>query len=187
RCMTSITLGNTWTQCRHLLGYARGDSGQTVVLRNRITQGGRDFASGCVRQAQHDQDVLTVYGLITGKGNWHGTLDRPADGVFKLERLAFRYELIGADAEAEQTDGHTFLLHADGVGARVVTGPAVIAGQPAEWRSEVRGGCAAVVCEMPLPADLIPSTLPQLGPTYGVAGVHWYDANDSPPSAPAPT
>ncbi len=99
-CLGSVNYDALWTQRRPLLGYWRTEDDPAVVLRLRFLHDGRDFASATVRNAQRGPRVLSAFGLATNLGDFHLSLDRPADGAFAAEDFRIRYELTGAGVNA---------------------------------------------------------------------------------------
>lgn len=99
-CLGSVSHDALWTQRRPLLGYWRTEDDPSVVLRLCFLHDGRDFASATVRNAQRGPRVLSAFGLATNLGDFHLSLDRPADGAFAAEDFRIRYELTGAGVTA---------------------------------------------------------------------------------------
>ena len=87
-CLGSINRGTFWTQCRPLIGYWKTDSDPAVVLRLRFLHDGQDFASMSVATAQSGGKSLAVVYPLRNRGDWHPTLDRPADGLFSATTSA---------------------------------------------------------------------------------------------------
>lgn len=133
-CLGSVNVENLWQQRRPLIAYWK-DGDTVAMLRVRLLQKGRDFASGVLRSAQAGSDVLAVCSLVTNKGDSHDHLDRPADGVFQVEQLALSIELCASDAQV-RADGHGgFTLHAGGHTVTVRPLHAEFGGHPVEWTS----------------------------------------------------
>ncbi|MEX0700695.1 MAG: hypothetical protein WD069_01225 [Planctomycetales bacterium] len=132
-CLGSANRSTLWTQRRPLLGYWRTARDPAVVFRARFLHDGRDFASMGIRTIQRGPRALSVFGSVPERGDWHPSLDRPAEGVFEARSFRLRYELSGADVRAEDLgDGRVALV----AGARRVvihTGPGRFAGEEIEW------------------------------------------------------
>jgi len=94
-CLGSVNRGTFWTQCRPLIGYWRTDADPAVVLRLRFLHDGRDFASLGVATAQSGGKSLAIAYPLRNGGDWHPTLDRPADGRFTATDFRLRFELVG--------------------------------------------------------------------------------------------
>ena len=185
-CLGTINHGMCWTQARPLLGYWRDGAGGVAVLRLRFWLDGRDFSSAFVHIAQRDGHALAAVQLRPGHGNWHPTLDRPADGVFRASRLTVRIELAAADARVEPAP-HGCVLAAGRTHARIVTADDCrdIDGKPMPWITahDQRDGqpvasFEGVYCEGPPRSFAIPVwTAP-----FAVLGlVVTADATDLPP------
>ncbi len=132
-CLGSMNRGYFWTQRRVLLGYWRTDEDAAVCLRLRFLHDGRDFASATVENAQAGPAVLTRFGTRSDGGDWHGHLDRPADGVFHAESFRARYQLQGVGVSAHQLNDTTFALRAGSREAIVHALPGVFFGHDVLW------------------------------------------------------
>ena len=180
RSLATLSSEDTWTQRRSLLGHARCDDDSTAVLRTRVTLDGQDFASGCVRQAQHGPAALCVFGLTPGKGVWHLMLDRPADGLFPPGELAVSVELIHPDATANRTGDGRFELAAGGRHVEVVAGPTEFDGQPAAWAPRQQDGHAIVTCRGHVGGDR-PVAIEAIGSTFAAIALRWRLADGEDP------
>lgn len=147
-CLGSINRDNLWTQRRVLSGYWRTENDPSVVLRLRFLRDGQDFASAVVRNAQDGPRVLSVIGLLTDRGDFHGTLDRPPDGLFWASDFRVRYELTGADVTGERIGEQTLVLAAGRRRVVIRTAAGQFGGQDVVWevgnegdRSWVDGVC----------------------------------------------
>lgn len=125
-CLGSVNHDCFWTQRRPLLGYWRTEEDPALVLRLRFLKDGQDFASVYVRNRQEGERVLSAISLLTDRGDYHLSLDRPADGVFHAADLRLRYELTGAGCKAEEIGPGVYALSA---GRR----RAVIHTMPGRW------------------------------------------------------
>lgn len=117
-CLGTVNRGTTWTQSRAVLGYWRIEGHPAAVLRVRLLKDGRDFASGVLLTAQSANRALVSLGLATDQGDWHCSLDRPADGAFTVSDLRLRITLEGHGATILQ-DGDGWLLRAGAGSARI--------------------------------------------------------------------
>jgi hypothetical protein len=167
-CLGSIGYENLWTQRRPVLGYWLVE-GELAVLRVRMRQGGRDFASGTLRTVQQGASLLGLASLATNKGDFHDHMDRPAQGVFHLSNLELVIQVEAPGARA-LTDGNGFTISAGSWCVVVRTGPARFGGFSVRWESrqtkagaEVRAivqeGSAIVINPAELASCVIPFSL----------------------------
>jgi len=112
-CLGSVNRDVLWVQRRPLLAYWRTPDDPAVVLRLRCLKDGRDFAAGAVTTTQHGPRALSVLGFARGMGDFHVSLDRPADGCYEACELVFRYELSGQGVDLEAY-GTAYALRAGG-------------------------------------------------------------------------
>lgn len=139
-CLGSVNRSSLWTQRKPLIAYWRTDDDPAVVFRLRFLHDGRDFASMGVRTAQEGRRALSVFHSLPNRGDWHRTLDRPPDGIFRASDLRVRFELRGHRAGLPEA-GSTAAALVDGRYAltagkhRVVihTQPGRFAGKPVVW------------------------------------------------------
>lgn len=110
-CLGSVNRDNLWTQRHVVLAYWQTGAAP-VALRLRFLHDGRDFASAQARNAQDGPRVLSAIGLLTNTGDFHPSLDRPADGLFAAEDFRVRYELTGGDVAAATLGAGRFALSA---------------------------------------------------------------------------
>jgi hypothetical protein len=143
-CLGSVSRDNLWTQRRVLSAYWRTGDDPAVVLRLRFLHDGQDFASAVVRNAQDGPRVLSVFGLLTDRGDFHGTLDRPQDGLFSATDFRVRYELTGVNTMAEQIDEHTFAVGAGDHRAWIHTSEGRFGSEELVWEAGAEGGRAWV-------------------------------------------
>jgi hypothetical protein len=99
-CLGSVSQDNLWAQRHVLLGYWWTPDDPAVALRLRFLKDGKDLASAFVRTAQAGPRALSVFSMTTDLGDYHHTLDRPADGLFMAQDFRVRYELSGKGVEA---------------------------------------------------------------------------------------
>jgi hypothetical protein len=142
-CLGSANHDCLWTQRRPLLGYWRTTDGPAVVLRLRFLKDGEDFASVYVRNSQDGARVLSVMSLLTDRGDYHLSLDRPADGVFHAADLRLRYELTGVGATADMLRPDVYVLRAGDYQAVLHTAAGRFGSQDISWQL---GGETGRVC-----------------------------------------
>jgi len=183
-CLGSVSQDNLWTQRHVLLGYWSTAEEPAVALRLRFLKDGKDFASAMVRSVQAGPRALSVLGLATDLGDFHHTLDRPADGLFPAQDFRVRYELAGKGAEAMSLGHGRYALAAGGRRAVVHTMPGRFGPYEVKWACGKEGGAAVVdgICysEARLPFDLA-----RLGKVVLAAGLEVLTSHDSPaPESP---
>lgn len=111
-CLGSVSSGTFWTQCRPLLGYWVTPDEPAVVFRARFLHDGRDFATAIVSNRQDGGTVFSTVQLQAGLGDFHPSLDKPADGCFPAEDFRLRFELSGQGASVISRGVHTAVLKA---------------------------------------------------------------------------
>ncbi|MCX5682573.1 MAG: hypothetical protein NT049_02675 [Planctomycetota bacterium] len=181
-CLGSVSQDNLWTQRHVLLGYWWTADDPAVALRLRFLKDGKDFASALVRTAQAGPRALSVFSMTTDLGDFHHTLDRPADGLFTAQDFRVRYELSGKGVEVMPLGKDRFVLVAGGRRAVIHTMPGRFGPYEVKWEAGKEGDTAFVdgVCysEARLPFDL-----GRLGKVILAAGLEVLTAHDSPASA----
>jgi hypothetical protein len=143
-CLGSVNRGTFWTQCRPLVGYWKTDVDPAVVLRLRFLHDGKDFASMGVCTAQSGGRVLAVAYPLSGHGDWHPMLDRPAKGTFHAGDFRLRIELVGKGVEVEPSGEGRWALSAGNHRATVHSLPGRFAGQAVTWQSGSAGDAVYV-------------------------------------------
>lgn len=143
-CLGSINHDSLWAQRRVLLGYWRTADDPAVVLRMRFLRDQQDFASAYVRNDQRGPRVLSAISLLTDRGDFHPTLDRPADGVFFATDMRLRYELTGAGALVRALDANRFELAAGDYRAVIVGLPGRFGPYTVRWEAGSAPGRAWV-------------------------------------------
>ncbi len=133
-CLGSVNRSSFWTQRKPLIAYWRTDADPAVVFRVRFLHDGRDFASMGLNTQQLGPRVLAAIHSLTGQGDWHPSLDRPAKGVFSATDLRLRCELLGEDAQAKTISHNRFSLQAGSRKIVLHTPPASFAGAPVVWQ-----------------------------------------------------
>jgi hypothetical protein len=133
-CLGSVNHDNLWTQRRPVLGYWRTDEDPAVALRVRFLRNGIDFASAYIRNAQQGSRVLSLFSLLTNKGDWHDHIDRPdVPGRFPAEDFRVRYELIGRGVTSKNLGDGRYELSAGGHKAVVHTAPGRFGSYTVTW------------------------------------------------------
>lgn len=133
-CLGSANHDNLWTQRRPVLGYWRTDEDRAVVLRVRFLRNGVDFASAYIRNAQKGSRVLSLFSLLTNKGDWHDHIDRPGvPGRFPAEDFRVRYELIGRGVTGKDLGDGRYELSAGEHKAIVHTAPGRFGPHQVTW------------------------------------------------------
>ena len=133
-CLGSVSRSSMWVQRNPIVGYWKTDQDSAVTLGVRFLNEGQDFASMEIRSAQTDNQVLSIFSPLKKRGNWHRSLDRPADGVFHTREFRLRYELNGKSVTANRISENCFSLNAGE--QRVVISPSSTSefmGQRLRW------------------------------------------------------
>ena len=133
-CLGSVNHDCFWTQRRPLLGYWRSAEDPAIVLRLRFLKDGQDFASVYLRNLQHGPRILSAVNLLSDRGDFHLSLDRPADGLFTGSDLRLRYELTGAGVSARQISAAVYALAAGSRHAVIHTAAGRFASQDVVWQ-----------------------------------------------------
>ena len=95
-CISSVNRSTTWQQRRPLVAYW-GTPEQPRYLQPKLLHDGVEFAAGNIFSVQSDNAVLTTLNFATDGGDYHISLDRLPDGIFRARDLRLRFELGGAD------------------------------------------------------------------------------------------
>lgn len=133
-CLGSVSRSSMWVQRNPLVGYWKTDQESAVTFRVRFLNEGRDFASMEIRSDQMENRVLSIFTPLKKRGDWHRSLDRPADGVFQTQEFRLRYEINGKSVTAKEISNNRFSLTAGD--HHVVISPALQShfnGQPLRW------------------------------------------------------
>lgn len=133
----SVNTATTWVQHRPVTAYWRDSDESVASAKIVFLKDGREFASGRVRILQNGPRLLLVLGLASGQGDWHITLDRPADGRFSAEDLRLRVLLASRYARRTPSpDSGPFVLAAGP--RRLVVHPGLILfdGRPGTWQPD---------------------------------------------------
>jgi len=132
-CLGSVNHDFFMDQRRAVLGYWNGGAGQPVALRLRFLHDGREFSSAYVCNAQSGAQVLSAVHLLLGQGDFHPTLDVPANDTFSAEDFRLRYELRGEEIGALE-NGEEFSLFSGGWEAVITPGEGLFDGVPVKWQ-----------------------------------------------------
>ena len=143
-CLGSVNHDTFWTQRQVVKAYWNGADDVPVMLRLRFLHDGVDFASGYVHNAQQANRLLSAVSLVTNRGDFHPSLDRPKDGVFHAEDFRIRYELIGDETAAKRLDEECYELVAGPYRAIVHMAPGHFADNPVVWEMGDEDGRAFV-------------------------------------------
>ena len=183
-CLGSVNIESLWTQRHTLLGYWRTGADPAMALRLRLLHDGQDFASAAVRNAQAGPRVLSAIGLFSDLGDFHVSLDRPANGIFAATDFRVRYELTGAGAQVEDLGGGRFALVAGERRAVIHTGAGNFGPYPVQWEPGQDVGCVFLdgICYHGAQQEF---DLTTLGPVRLVVGLELLGVTE-PPVASAP-
>ena len=83
--IASISRASFWTQRQPVVGYWKTGQDPAVNFRVRFFKDGRDFASMGVRTSQRQNRVLCALHSLSGRGDWHRSLDRPENGIYRAK------------------------------------------------------------------------------------------------------
>ncbi len=160
-CLGSVSHGTGWNQNRPVLAYWRTADDPAVVLRVRVLHDGRDFAGAAVRSAQQGPRVLTAFGLFTGAGDFHPSLDCPPGGVYTITDLRVRYELLGVGARVETLGADRYALRAGDRRVVLYAPPGRFGDATVTWApGEIDGGvCLDGLCYAGPAHPLDPATM----------------------------
>ncbi|MEZ4636720.1 MAG: hypothetical protein R2856_17455 [Caldilineaceae bacterium] len=92
------------------------------------------LSSAYVRNVQHGRRILSAVNLLTDRGDFHISLDRPADGRFTGSDLRLRYELTGHGVTARQVRDGVYELAAGNHRAVIHTAPGQFGEHAVTWR-----------------------------------------------------
>ena len=142
--IASISRASFWTQRQPVVGYWKTDQDPAVNFRVRFFKDGRDFASMGVRTSQRQNRVLCALHSLSGRGDWHRSLDRPENGIFRAKDLRVRIELEGEGVRAFKLQAGTFALQAGENELTVVPGGGTFLGKPVVWKINHQPNLVAV-------------------------------------------
>lgn len=199
----SVSLSSFWTQRKPVIGYWKTSEDPAVVFRVRFLHDGNDFASMAIRTTQDHHRVLCAIHSLQRRGDWHRTLDRPADGIFSAKDLRVRVELTGKGVSAEKISGDRFALVAGKHAMLVCPAASEFNGRNVKWTHVNADGACAIegVCysgvakkfdfsrplemklgfgiELGSSSSVSKSQLPKLQPQPGKVIARWNVAPDS--------
>ncbi len=175
-CLGSVNHDCFWTQRRPLLGYWRSAEDPAIVLRLRFLKDDQDFASVYLRNRQRGPRILSAVNLLSDRGDFHLSLDRPGDGLFTGSDLRLRYELTGAGVSARQISSDVYELAAGSQRAIIHTAAGRFASHEVFWQLGQDEGRVFLdaVCYSG-PAQRFDMT--QLGPVLLAAGLELLPQN----------
>ena len=142
--IASISRASFWTQRQPVVGYWKTDQDPAVNFRVRFFKDGRDFASMGVRTSQKQNRVLCALHSLSGRGDWHRSLDRPGNGIFRAEDLRLRIELEGEGVGAVKLPAGGFALQAGENELAVVPSGGTFLGKPVVWKIDHQPNLVAV-------------------------------------------
>jgi hypothetical protein len=105
---------------------------------------GREFSSARLATVQQGPALLTALSLDRRGGDWHIHLDKPADGLFELADLRWRFSVEAKDATAKQLSDNTYELAAGDRRVVIHTTGGTFADMPVTWRTGSDGDTAYV-------------------------------------------
>ncbi|MFO8012155.1 MAG: hypothetical protein R6X20_02500 [Phycisphaerae bacterium] len=143
-CLGSASYEDLWYQRRVVLGYWTMPAGRPAVVRLRFLKDGRDFASAVAHTVQEGFRVLAAVAFVTGRGEYHPSIGRPQDGVFRGSDFRLRWEVTAREAEAAPLPGGRFELAAGGHKAVVHTVPGRFGEREVAWTCGTKDGRAFV-------------------------------------------
>ncbi|MGB3776888.1 MAG: hypothetical protein WA960_00910 [Tunicatimonas sp.] len=109
-CISSVNRSTTWQQRRPLLAYW-GTPAQPRYLQPKLLHDGVEFAAGNIFSVQSSNAVLTTLNFATDGGDYHISIDRLPDGIFRARDLRLRFELGGAELlDSLTVDGRAITL-----------------------------------------------------------------------------
>ncbi len=95
-CISSVNRSTTWQQRRPLVAYW-GTPKRPRYLQPKLLHDGVEFAAGNIFSVQSSNAVLTTLNFATDGGDYHVSIDRLPDGIFRASDLRLRFELGGAE------------------------------------------------------------------------------------------
>ena len=140
----SISRASFWTQRQPVVGYWKTDQDPAVAFRVRYFKDGRDFASMGIRASQDQNRVLCALHSLPGRGDWHRSLDRPENGIFRARDLRMRIELEGEGVRAIKSPTGTFALQAGENELVVVPTNGTFLGRSVVWKIDNQSNLSAV-------------------------------------------
>ena len=109
-CIGSVNRSTTWQQRRPLVAYW-GTPEQPRYLQPKLLHDGVEFAAGNIFSVQEGNAVLTTLAFATDGGDYHISIDRLPDGIFRARDLRLRFELGGTNLlDSLTVDGRAITL-----------------------------------------------------------------------------
>lgn len=109
-CVSSVNRSTTWQQRRPLVAYW-GTPEQPRYLQPKLLHDGVEFAAGNIFSVQKNNAVLTILNFATDGGDYHISIDRLPNGIFRAHDLRLRFELGGANLlDSLTVDGQDITL-----------------------------------------------------------------------------
>ena len=143
-CLGSVSYEDFWYQRRVVIGYWTMPRTRPAVVRLRFLKDGKDFCSAVAHNVQKGPRVLSAVAFVKGRGEYHVSIGRPTDGVFRGKDLRLRYELLAAGADAAKLPGGRFVLSAGAHKAVVHTAPGRFGESEIAWQCGKAKGRAFV-------------------------------------------
>ena len=143
-CLGSVSYEDLWYQRRVVLGYWTMPRSRPAVVRLRLLKDGQDFASAVAHTVQDGFRVLAATAFVTGRGEYHPSIGRPKDGVFRGSDFRLRWEVTADGAEATRLSGRRFELTAGGYAAVVHAVPGYFGDREIAWTCGTKDGRAFV-------------------------------------------
>jgi len=130
----SVNRCETWVQRRAILGYWKTASAP-AVFRVRLLKEGKDFSSGHLTTAQRGAALLTVLSAHGNRGDWHISLDRPKDAVFRIAELRWRFQVQGRGAAVKALGAGRYELACGPRRIVLRAADGLFDGAPVTWQS----------------------------------------------------
>ena len=97
-----------------------------------------------VRTSQEKNRVLCALHSLPGRGDWHRSLDRPENGIFRAKDLRVRIELAGEGVKAIKSPTGAFALQAGENELVVVPAEGTFLGRSVVWKIDNQPNLSAV-------------------------------------------
>ena len=143
-CLASVNRASFWTQRNPISGYWRTNDDPAVAFRVHFLRDGKDFASFGVRSVQSENRILFAVHSLQNRGDWHRTLDRPADGRFEATDFRLRLELDGQQVVSKKLDDNRFALVAGDREILIFPAESSFLGRSVKWECCKRENGASV-------------------------------------------
>ena len=88
--------------------------------------------------------MLCALHSLPGRGDWHRSLDRPENGIFRAKDLRVRIELEGEGVRAIKSQAGTFALQAGENELVVVPANGMFLGRSVVWKIDTQPNMSAV-------------------------------------------